>query len=259
VYHMLKALIVVLSVSLVCSFVVTSTAVILEERQRRNQYLERISHILEVVGIEGEQGVLPAHYRERFDSALIDLSLGEKVDPAGFPEFLHPDNFDFVAAARYPESSEKIADSPIGLKFRPRYMPVYFLRSADGLEQIILLIAGKGLWSTLQGYLALERDLTTIAGIRFFQHGETPGLGAEIANPRWQVLWRGKQAFDADGRVVIEVVKGPVDPASPNRIEGLSGATLTTRGVNQLVRYWLGPEGYGPFLAVLREQTGRRQ
>ena len=251
-YRMLKALSVVLSISLVCSFVVTTTAVILEQRQQRNHYLERIRHILAAVGVDAEDQDAITLYREAIDAVLIDLRLDTDIDPSPLPEFLQPDTFDFLAASRQPDYSETISPGLIGLKRRPRYMPVYFVRGEEGIDRVIVLIVGKGLWSTLQGYLALEKDLVTIAGIRFFQQGETPGLGGEIASPRWQSLWQGKQAFDPDGQVVIEVVKGPVDPDSSHQIEGISGATLTSRGVNQMVRYWLGPDGYGPFLNRLR-------
>ncbi len=255
-HQMLKALIVVLSVSLVCSFVVTSTAVLLESRQLRNLNLERFRHIVAVAGI-GEREKDPiALYRENLDAALIDLRSGAEVDSAPLPGFLHPESFDFIAASRHPDYSEEIDPRLIGLKRRPRYMPVYRLRGGQGYDKVILLIVGKGLWSTLQGYLALEKDLTTIAGIRFFQQGETPGLGGEITNPRWQRSWKGKQALNDRGEVVIELVKGPVDPASPTRVEGISGATLTTRGVNRMVRYWLGRRGYGPYLAKLRKSGG---
>jgi len=253
---MLKTLVVVMSVSLVCSFLVTTTSVLLEDRQRQNLFLERVRHVLEVVGIEGGSTDLISRYRERITPLLVNLETGEEVDPAGLPGFVHPDQFDFVIASKEPEYSQPIPDSPIGLKRKPRLMPVYLVHGAEGLEKVILLIVGKGLWSTLQGYLALENDLTTIYGIRFFQQGETPGLGGEITNPRWQSQWGGKQAFDSRGKVVIKVVKGPVDPSSSTQVEGLSGATLTTRAVDHLVRYWLGPDGYGPYLERLRQRTG---
>ncbi len=253
-YQMLKALIVVLSVSLVCSFVVTSTAVLLKPRQQRNLYLERIRHILAVAGIEDEGKDPIVLYRERIEAILIDLHSGVEMDAASLPSFLQPETFDFITASRHPDYSEEIDPNLIGMKRRPRYMPVYLIQGRHGYEKVILLIVGKGLWSTLQGYLALEKDLNTIAGIRFFQQGETPGLGGEIVNPRWQSLWKGKQVYGPQGEVMIELVKGPVDPSFPTRIEGITGATLTTRGVDKMVRYWLGANGYGPFLARFRLQ-----
>lgn len=143
------------------------------------------------------------------------------------------------------------------IKRRPKYMPIYFVKNDGQRQKIILPVYGKGLWSTLYGLLALESDAKTIAGITFYQQGETPGLGGEISNPRWQKLWQGKQAFDANDNVAIQVIKGEVLSNSPTaiyQVDGLAGATLTSRGVNNLVRYWLGHQAYGPFLQTLRRQ-----
>jgi Na+-transporting NADH:ubiquinone oxidoreductase subunit C len=124
------------------------------------------------------------------------------------------------------------------------------------VEKLILPIYGKGLWSTLYGFLALEKDLKTVSGITFYQHGETPGLGGEVDNPNWKGKWQGKQAFDDSGDVIIKVIKGAVIPGAPDadhQIDGLSGATLTARGVDNLVQFWLGENGYGPYLQQIRE------
>lgn len=243
-----KSLLLVLSVALVCSFMVTSTAVLLEERQQRNLRLERIRNILTVAGLAPDDPF--AAYQKYIEARLVDLQRARTVDPAGLPPHLQPDTFDFDKAARDPRYGDPIPPDRLGLKRRPRFMPVYFVRKDADFDKVILLIVGKGLWSTLYGYLALERDLVTIAGIVFYQQGETPGLGGEIANPRWQAQWRGKRAYDDRGRVAIRLVKGGA--ASPHAVDALSGATLTTRGVERAVRYWLGPEGYGPYLAQLR-------
>jgi len=255
--QILKSLVVVLGVALVCSFVVTSTAVLLEERQQRNLRLDRIRNILAVVQLLREGQDPFVIYRERIVGKLVDLHQAREIDPSTLPSFLQPDVFDFDQAARDPSCGEIVSSDRLGLKRRPRYMPVYFVRGDDGFDRVILLVVGKGLWSTLYGYLALERDLTTIAGITFYQQGETPGLGGEITDPVWQAGWRGKRAYDEQGRMALRVIKGRVSPNTPRavyQVEGLSGATLTTRGVDQLVRYWLGPEGYGPYLGKLRNE-----
>ncbi|MGB0764601.1 MAG: NADH:ubiquinone reductase (Na(+)-transporting) subunit C, partial [Luminiphilus sp.] len=112
-----------------------------------------------------------------------------------------------------------------------------------------------GLWSTLYGFVALESDGNTIAGLGFYEHKETPGLGGEVDNPRWKNLWKGKQVY-RDGAVAISVVKGSVDQGSDAanwQVDGLSGATLTSRGVSNLVQYWLGEDGFEPYLRNLRE------
>jgi Na+-transporting NADH:ubiquinone oxidoreductase subunit C len=106
----------------------------------------------------------------------------------------------------------------------------------------------------LYGFVALESDANTIAGLGFYEHGETPGLGGEVDNPRWKALWEGKRAY-RDGQVAINVAKGAVNPQSSGanwQVDGLSGATLTSRGVSNLVQFWLGAEGFQPYLTNLR-------
>jgi len=140
------------------------------------------------------------------------------------------------------------------IKRRENYATVYIVEGEQGIEKIVLPIKGYGLWSTLYGFLALESDLQTVAGIGFYEHAETPGLGGEIDNPNWKASWIGKQAYDS-GVMAISVIKGKVDLTRPEgdyQIDGLAGATLTTRGVNNLVQYWLGKEGFEPLIDYLK-------
>ena len=122
------------------------------------------------------------------------------------------------------------------------------------IDKIILPIRGYGLWSTLYGFIALEADGNTVAGLGFYEHGETPGLGGEVDNPRWKAVWPGKQVY-RDGEVAIALIKGAVDTSSANapwQVDGLAGATLTARGVTNLVQFWLGENGFEPFLNNLK-------
>ena len=92
-------------------------------------------------------------------------------------------------------------------------------------------------------------------GLTFYEHGETPGLGGEVDNPLWKAQWNGKVAFDDAGKRILQVMKGKVDlslPSAAHQIDGLSGSTLTTRGVDNTIRFWLGPDGYGPWLEKMR-------
>ncbi|GAB4366561.1 MAG: Na(+)-translocating NADH-quinone reductase subunit C [Methylohalobius crimeensis] len=254
--QILKMFAVVVGVSLVCSLMVTSAAVLLAERQAHNARANQIDHLMDVAGVSGIGEDALELYRSHVEAMLVDLDAGRPVDPdeVGITELV---SYDIPIMAHHPRYGEPIpADRDIaGIKRRPRYMPVYIVRRKEGSERLILPIYGRGLWSTLYGYLALEQDLTTIAGITFYQHQETPGLGGQVDNPAWKTQWQGKQAYDERGRLAIQVIKGTVDEGGPRaeyRVDGLSGATLTTRGVNDLVRYWLGPHGYRPFLEWLR-------
>ena len=143
------------------------------------------------------------------------------------------------------------------IKTRPRYVVVYFLYDGARLDMIILPVYGYGLWSTLYGFISLEGDLNTIEGLGFYSHAETPGLGGEVDNPRWKSQWVGKKVYDGDRtEPQIKLVKGGVNVDAKKRqhkVDALSGATLTSRGVEQLVNYWMGDRGYAPFLQKLRE------
>lgn len=138
-------------------------------------------------------------------------------------------------------------------------MTVYQVLEDGNLDMIVLPVEGKGLWSTLYGFLALGADTTTIRGIAFYQHGETPGLGGEIENPAWTALWKGRKAFNESWEPVIKVIKGKAGSPdeAPHQVDGISGATLTGNGVTNLVRRWIGPDGYGPYLEDIRKGGGR--
>jgi Na+-transporting NADH:ubiquinone oxidoreductase subunit C len=113
----------------------------------------------------------------------------------------------------------------------------------------------------MYGFIALGSDLTTIRGFGFYQHGETPGLGGEIENRSWLAKWPGKVVYDEKGAVKLSVIKGEVDPGvvdARHKVDGLSGATLTARGVSNLLAYWLGENGYQPFLDELRKSGGEK-
>jgi Na+-transporting NADH:ubiquinone oxidoreductase subunit C len=107
----------------------------------------------------------------------------------------------------------------------------------------------------MYGFLALEGDGNTVIGLKFYDHGETPGLGGEVDNPSWRQQWEGKKIYDEEGRPAARLVKGGVNPdseASNYAVDSLSGATLTSRGVTNLIQYWTGEEGFAPFLTKLR-------
>ena len=134
---------------------------------------------------------------------------------------------------------------------------VYLVMDGDEIERVVLPIEGSGLWGMMYGFLAVEGDGRTAYGISFYQHQETPGLGAGVDNPSWQAEWRGKQLVDSRGNPQIQIVKGKAPADSDYQIDGLAGATLTGRGVQSFVHRWLGKEGFGAFLRRL--QRAQRQ
>jgi len=199
-------------------------------------------------------------FDERIESVLVDLETGRPVGESDVDFDIV--TFDAIEAARSNATGIDISpeDDVAGIKRRAKYAMVYRITDDNGqLNQLVLPIYGKGLWSTLYGFLALESDLDTVSGITFYQHGETPGLGGEIENPHWQESWNGKEVYGSEGDVALSVVKGGAaesGDAANYEIDGLSGATITSRGVSNLVHYWLGTNGFGPYLDNLRGDNG---
>ncbi len=255
-----KTLGVALGVCLVCSVFVSSATVALGPKQEENKKLDKIENILEAADLtpEGNSEEIKKIYHDKIKTELVNLETGEVVPEDQYTKELMPENFDLKKVISNPDLVVEIpADKDIArIKRKPKYMLIYKVVDDSGkVSRYILPIYGKGLWSTLYGFLALDKNLKTITGITFYEHGETPGLGGEVDNPKWKKLWKGKIAFDENWNPIIRVIKGKVDPSSPeanHTVDGLSGATLTTRGVNNLVRFWLSNEGYGHFLKTLR-------
>jgi Na+-transporting NADH:ubiquinone oxidoreductase subunit C len=160
-------------------------------------------------------------------------------------------------AAEDAELGRPAPPNQAGVQRLAKYAVVYHVLDADQkVEMVVIPIKGYGLWSTLYGYLALDKDGNTVHGITYYQHGETPGLGGEVDNPRWKSLWPGRKAYDESGNEALTVIKGQAGPASsdPYRVDGLSGATLTSRGVSHMLELWLGPNGFKPYLEKFRQQ-----
>lgn len=240
---------------IVCSIVVSTTAVVLRPVQKTNKVQEINKNILQVSGLWDDSLTVDENMKifdEKVEKRIVDLSTGEYL-----PE-MNVKSFDQKKASKDPDTS-KIIDSQndiAGIKRRENNSFVYLIKpDGDKVEEYILPIRGYGLWSTMYGFIALDSDLKTIKGITFYEHGETPGLGGEIDNPSWKEKWPGKKAFDDSGDVSIQVIKGQVDPGTENaeyKVDGLSGATITSRGVSNMLEYWLGDTGFGPFLNNIR-------
>lgn len=242
---------VALALCVVCSIVVSAAAVVLKPAQEVNKTRDLKRNILMAAGLY-DAGLTIEEQFQRVDSRVVDISTGE------YATDIDPEGFDQRAAAKDPATSVALdSDADIASIIRQsRYAMVYLVNDEAGdLSKVILPVHGYGLWSTLYGFVALESDGNTIAGLGFYEHKETPGLGGEVDNPRWKNLWKGKQVY-RDGAVAISVVKGSVDQGSDAanwQVDGLSGATLTSRGVSNLVQYWLGEDGFEPYLRNLRE------
>jgi len=231
-----RTLIVALLVCLVCSVFVAGAAVALRPTQLENRQLDKQRSILAIAGL-GEAGMsgaeVKALYKERIVAKLVNLETGK------FSDEFDPNTFDPLVAAKDPQLSDALPPEQdiASIKRREKYSVVYIVETDGELDTLVLPVRGYGLWSTLYGFLALQEDLNTVAGLGFYQHGETPGLGGEVDNPKWRSLWEGKKLYNEDGELAIQIVKGGVDPQSQNakyRVDALAGATLTSNGVNNL-------------------------
>ena len=241
----LKTLTVALLVCLVCGVVVATAAVMLRPVQEKNKLLDKQVNILAAAGLY-QPGMDVQEAFKHIDRKFVDLQTGDYVDM--------PASYDQRKASKDPAMSERLDGKQdiASIKRQAKVAEVYLARNEQGeLTKIILPVHGYGLWSTLYGFLALEPDANTVAGLGFYEHAETPGLGGEVDNPKWKAHWPGKEIYGSDGAVAIEVIKGTVDAGASgaeHKVDGLAGASLTTNGVNNLVRYWVGQNGFGPYL-----------
>jgi len=246
-----RVLTVALALCIVCSVVVSAAAVVLKPQQQANKTRDLKRNILMAAGLYDANMSVEEQF-ERVTTRVVNIETGE------YTSEINPEGFDPRAAAKDPSTSVRLSAEEDMAKIirQAKYSLVYLVNDDEGeLDKIILPVHGYGLWSTLYGFVALESDVNTIVGLGFYEHGETPGLGGEVDNPRWKALWEGKKAF-RDGEVAISVIKGAVSPESPSadwQVDGLSGATLTSKGVHNLVQFWLGENGFAPYLENLRK------
>lgn len=240
----MKTITVAVVLCLFCSMVVAMAAVNLRPVQEANKLRDKQVNILQVAGLY-EPGVDVAEAFAAFEPRVVELETGT------FTDQFDAATFDDRAAASDPSLSIALDDDPAGIGRQSKFATVYLLKDdAGALDKVILPIYGYGLWSTLYGFIALESNGNDIYGLQFYEHAETPGLGAEVDNPRWKALWNGKQLRDEDGALKITVAKGTGDPRF--HVDALAGATLTSVGVDNLVRFWMGEAGFTPFLENLK-------
>lgn len=249
-----KTLLVAMTLCVVCSLIVSAAAVTLRPLQDANRALDMKRNILLAAGLLRDGADVEQVFK-RVQPRGVDLATGEYLPYSG------PDAQDPATAARDPTLSVAIPPEKdlARIRRRARQATVYLVRDEGKLSSVILPVYGAGLYSTLYGFIALDADATTVRGVRFYEHGETPGLGGEIDNPKWLAKWLGKQVYDDEGRLRIDVVKGRVDQGSPGsryQVEAISGATMTSRGVSALMNFWLGEQGFGPYLAKIRSSAG---
>ncbi len=239
-----KTVIVATALCFVCSMVVSFAAVNLKSIQEVNKTIDKQKNILQVAGVYHE-GIDVNKTFSSFQPLVVDLNSGK------FTDKFDPSIFDDKKAAQDPLLSVSLENDPASIGRRTNYATIYLLKKDDGsLDKVILPIHGYGLWSTLYGFIALEDNLNDIFGLQFYQHAETPGLGAEVDNPKWKAQWKGKKLNNKNGELMIQVAK--TQKYKEHHIDALAGATLTSNGVDNLVRFWMGKDGFKKFLNNLK-------
>ncbi|MDC3172276.1 Na(+)-translocating NADH-quinone reductase subunit C [Alphaproteobacteria bacterium] len=239
-----KTIIVATALCFVCSMVVSFAAVNLKSIQEVNKAIDKQKNILQVAGVYHE-GIDVNKTFSSFQPLVVDLNSGK------FTDKFDPSIFDDKKAAQDPLLSVSLDNDPASIGRRTNYATIYLLKKDDGsLDKVILPIHGYGLWSTLYGFIALEDNLNDIFGLQFYQHAETPGLGAEVDNPKWKAQWKGKKLNNENGELMIQVAK--TQKYKDHHIDALAGATLTSNGVDNLVKFWMGKDGFQKFLNNLK-------
>lgn len=239
----------------ICSVLVASAAVGLKNRQIMNKILDKQYNVLLVSGLATpaerlSRNEIQSRYKQNIETKLVNFETGD------YETSIDAESFDPQKALKDPNLSKPAPANNAGIMQMPRYGFVYLVKRSGQVDEVILPIQGRGLWSMLYGFLALDKDLNTVRGIIFYEHGETPGLGGEIENPRWRQLWVGRKVYDDSGKVQLAVIKGTAGPpeSDPYHVDGLSGATMTSRGVTNLVQFWLSDSAYGKFLKNKKQQ-----
>ncbi|MBT1444683.1 Na(+)-translocating NADH-quinone reductase subunit C [Shewanella sp. JM162201] len=251
-----RTLFIVVGLCLVCSIFVSTAAVVLRPTQQENKLLDKQKYILEAANlIDTKSGNLSkadvlATYEKYVQARVIDLKTGE------FVEGVDGNTFDQEKVSRDPKTSSKPENDIASIKRVPNQAVVYLIRDdAGAIKTVILPIKGYGLWSTMFAFLALDPDMNTVQSLVYYAFtgsGETPGLGGEVQNPKWMSLWHGKKLYDEQGNLAISVTKNPAVAASVHGVDALSGATLTSNGVQHSLTFWLGKEGFAAFIEKAR-------
>lgn len=211
-------------VVIVVVFLLAFVSMALKERSDANERIDRQKQILSSLGIHPAAGDVESTYRSVVKSDPIVNEKGEDVKAAG--------GFDV-------KRSDISADQ----------LPV-FICEKDGTTKYVIPLVGKGLWGSIWGYLALDADGETVYGAYFNHESETAGLGALIAESSFQEEFHGKKLHSADGTPLSVVKNGSKKEDAATQCDGISGATLTSNGVNNMLHDYI--QLYSSFLSTLK-------
>ncbi|KJF85491.1 Na(+)-translocating NADH-quinone reductase subunit C [Photobacterium phosphoreum] len=247
-----RTLIFVVVLSLVCSIIVSTAAVVLRPKQQENAVLDVQRNILAVAGLLNKDTNIQQTYKQFIEPKLVNIDTGNYVAEVAGENAAKYNQRD---AAKNDKESIKLPANEDFAKIirRANVATVYLVKDAAGtLTKVILPIHGNGLWSMMYAFVAVATDGNTIDGITYYDQAETPGLGGEVENPTWREQFVGKKLYDMNFKPAIKILKGGAPVGTDHQVDGLSGATLTSNGVQHTFDFWFGAQGFGPYLAKLR-------
>lgn len=240
-----KTIAVAFIVAAVCALLVNGATVLLRPIQAANRAHEQQVRLDALItAIPGMDELIAKAGGDALSAVVIDLETGwaaEDVTPETLETALQePSNW------RPLTPEQDIA----GLGTRPNYAQVYILRDAEDVSLAILPVAGAGYQGPIQAMLAMHGDMNTIAGLAITEQVETPGLGGRIEEPAWQAQFAGTKVRDTNGAMRFAVQRGPA--TNEYEVDGITGATKTSSAMSKIIRFWMGPEGYGKFFDAVK-------
>lgn len=209
------------------------TSISLKDKQQENMAVDKMRQILASIHVVPADGEVINDFEKYITRSYVVNNHGAIIDGNAF---------DVDVAAQSKLSSPS------------RHLPVYEATMPDGSLKYILPVYGAGLWGPIWGYVALDADGSTIFGAYFAHQGETPGLGAEIEKPAFSNQFEGKHIYAGDHLVPVAVVKKGQKPAGGGEyVDGISGGTITSKGVGSMLSNCLLP--YNNFLKPIHEKS----
>ena len=254
------------AICIFCAVILANAATLLKPRQQANIKLDIVTNILTAVGHDVAQlKEKPVDHIFKIYQDEIKVQLLDKNNVETSRDFMEVE----LAKLGYPK--EELADLDSGLllakfngkmnllakiakepqdEYDPQFKVIYVHKVQDQVNAYVIPIQGYGLWDIIKGYVALDTDLNTIKGVTFYEHKETPGLGAVITADWFKEQFKGKKILDQNGHLTSVTVAKGKGRGGPHEVDGISGATLTGNGINQFLKADLGR--YEPYFKTLR-------
>ena len=213
----------IITVSFICSMLLSLASEGLKDKKNLNIELDKKKNILQSIGIE-TVGLSSEMIISKFNFNIKEQVIN--IDGMIVNDILHKD---------LEKNINRRSGDTEYYNENNKYFPLFI---SETMNSIILPISGKGLWSSLFGYVAINsKNYSTVNGITFYAHGETPGLGAEISKDWFKSNFVGKEIYNGGALVSVRVAKaGMANKSSSYEVDGISGATITSNGVEELLK-----------------------